>query len=154
MNYSICKTPLHRPDYKLHHRGWGMDWDLGQAYAHYCIWNGWYTGTCYIAQEALPNILWSLIWEKNLKKRVDYEYMYNWITLLYSRYHYNFVYQPYFNRVFKIWTEWSVLLCIMTLSHSAQPYDIIINCIFSAGSFRKDLILLVKTHAHTQSKTN
>ena len=30
-------------------KGWGgKDWELGMAYTHYVIWNGWSWGTCYI----------------------------------------------------------------------------------------------------------
>ena len=42
------------------------------------------------------------MWEKNLKKN-GYVYMYNYITLLYSRNYHNIVNQLYFNRTLKKW---------------------------------------------------
>ena len=36
----------------------GKDWELGMAYAHYGIENGWSTGTCSVEQGNLLNILW------------------------------------------------------------------------------------------------
>ena len=41
-------------------REWGRgkkDWELGLAFAHDGIWHRWSTGTCWIAQENLLNIL-------------------------------------------------------------------------------------------------
>ena len=40
------------------------------------------------------------MWEKNLKEN-ECEYMYNWITLLYSRNYDNIVNQLYFNKTLK-----------------------------------------------------
>ena len=31
---------------------------LGLAYAHYCAWNGWSSGTCYGTQGTLHSVLW------------------------------------------------------------------------------------------------
>ena len=80
----------------------------------------WTLGTCYIAQRTLPNILWSSVWENNLKKNgwiglwwSLYNYKkkkkkkngcasrYNWITLLYSRNYQNIVNQLYCNKTLK-----------------------------------------------------
>ena len=55
---------------------------------------------CCIAQGTLPSILWSSVWEKNLKKK-GFMYMYNWITLLYSSNYHNIVNQLYFNKKLK-----------------------------------------------------
>ena len=51
--------------------GWGRGWtgDLGLAYAHGGTWNDWPMGTCCIAQRTLPNVLWSSMWVKKLKKK-------------------------------------------------------------------------------------
>ena len=43
--------------YQRGQMGEGWTGGSGLAYAHYCIWNRWSTGTCYIAQKTLPNIL-------------------------------------------------------------------------------------------------
>ena len=52
------------------------------------------------AQGTLPKILWSSIWEENLE-RSGCVYIYNWITLLYSR-NDNTVNQLYFNKLLKM----------------------------------------------------
>ena len=67
------------------------------AYAYYVIWNDGSAGNFWIAQGGLPNILWWSLREKNLKKN-GCVYMYNWITLLFSRNYHNIVNQLYFNK--------------------------------------------------------
>ena len=80
-------------------RCWGGRWTGGLAYAHWGIWNYWPTWTCCIAKRTLPSILWSWssMWEKNLKEN-GYVYMYDRITLLYSRNYHNLVNRLYFNK--------------------------------------------------------
>jgi len=80
--------------------GGGIDRGLGLAYAHWGLWNNWPMGTCCRAQRTLPNILWSSVWEKNVKEN-GCVYMYNWITLLYSRNYHNIVNQLYCNKTLK-----------------------------------------------------
>ena len=46
--------------------GWTGGWGL--AHAHRGIHNDWPTGTCCAAQGTLPNILYDLCWENNLKE--------------------------------------------------------------------------------------
>ena len=72
------------------------------TYAHWGIWNDWLMGTCRIEQRSLPSILWWSMWEKNLKEN-GCVYMYNWITLLYSRNYLNIVKQLCFNNTLKTW---------------------------------------------------
>ena len=62
----------------------GYAWGSGLPYAYWGICNDWPAGTCYMAQRTLCNILWYSIWEDNLKE-YGCVYMYDWITLLYSR---------------------------------------------------------------------
>ena len=70
---------------------------LGLAHAHWRIWNYLSMGNCCIAQRTLPNILWYSTWEKNLKEN-GCLFMYDWITLLYSRNYHNPVNQQHFNK--------------------------------------------------------
>ena len=63
--------------------------------------SNWQQGhTCCIAKGILPNVLWWFMWEKNLRKN-GYVYMYNWITVLYSRNYKDTVSQLHFNKTFK-----------------------------------------------------
>ena len=81
---------------------WGEGWTggVGLAYAHWGLWNGWPMGTCCLAQRTLPNILGSSTWEKNMKEN-GCVYMFNCITLLYSRNYHNLVNQPHFHNSIK-----------------------------------------------------
>ena len=80
--------------------GGGMEWGLRSADTHWGLWNDWSTGTCCIAQGTLPNILWQSMWEKNLKNN-GCVFMYNWITLLYSRNYRKLINQLHFNQTLK-----------------------------------------------------
>ena len=60
-------------------------------------WNDWPMRTCWITQRTLPNILWNM-WEKNLKEN-ECVYVYNWITLLYSRNDHKIVNQLCLNKI-------------------------------------------------------
>ena len=52
--------------------GWGgrKEWTggLGLANEYSDIWNDWPMGSCYLAQRTLSNILWSSMWENNMKE--------------------------------------------------------------------------------------
>ena len=60
-NECICRTETDSwlPKGTVGKEGWTGG--LGLAYAHCSIWNDWPTGTCYIAQRTLPNVLCSVI---------------------------------------------------------------------------------------------
>ena len=49
------KTNIWLPKGRVVGKGWVGG--LGLAKAHFCIWNGWSTGTCCIAQRNLLNVL-------------------------------------------------------------------------------------------------
>ena len=104
MNLFIKQKQTHRlwpkTCYQRKHVEGGMDWGLGMAYALYCTWTEWSTRNCCMAQGTLPNIMWWSIWEKILKKN-GCVYLYNWITLLYSRNCHNIVNQLYFSKTLK-----------------------------------------------------
>ena len=53
-------------------------------------WTDWPMGTCYIAREALPSMLWSSMWEKNLREN-GCVHMCDEVTLLYCRKYHNLV---------------------------------------------------------------
>ena len=80
---------------------------------------------CCIAQGTQPNILWWSIWEKNRKKN-GCVYMYNWITLLYSRIDHNivitiwFTNQLYFNKTFIFLNDFYFFPIIAGLSCSVN----------------------------------
>ena len=48
-----------KTNWSLKGKGLGEGWigSFGLAYEHYCIWNGWLTWTCFIAQGTLLHIL-------------------------------------------------------------------------------------------------
>ena len=80
-------------------RGEGWIGDLGIGIRTLWYMDDWVNGICCMAQRTLSNILWLSIWEKNLKEN-GCVYMYNWITLLYSRNYHNTVNQLYVNKDF------------------------------------------------------
>ena len=74
-------------------------WD-GHMYTE-GLWNDWPMGTCCLTQGTQPSMLWSSVWEKNLKEK-GCGYMYNGITFLYSRNIHSIVNQLYFNKTWKM----------------------------------------------------
>ena len=80
--------------------GGGMDWGFGiEIYILWCM-NDWPKGTLCRAPGTLANILWSSVWENNLKENRCL-CIYNWITLLYSRNDHNLVNQLDFDKTLK-----------------------------------------------------
>ena len=89
--------------------GGGMDWGVGWAYAHYCIWNGWSAGTCCRTQGTQTQYSVIIYTGEESKKRMEihthththtYIHTYNWIALLHNR-NYHIINQLYFNIIFK-----------------------------------------------------
>ena len=69
-------------------KGDGVEWtgSLGLVDANYCIWSRQAMRSCCIAQGTISSHLgWNMM-EDNVRKRIYiYLYMYDWVTLLYSR---------------------------------------------------------------------
>ena len=64
--------------------GGGGIGNLGLVNENSCFWHGWATRSCCIAQGTIYQItcngaVWKIVWEK------EWMYMYDWVTLLYSR---------------------------------------------------------------------